>query len=180
MFLRFLNFSPRVTPILTANCFIIFMKITQIQPCILWKTTPVANPLHKPARTLKHSQTPQCPRFTHIPPYLSTCQRFHRPQTPHQYHANTMSTPRPHLTRSRSSQTQQNHKSWAKECTHSGQKQRNHTPIRSRTDETCPNRKSWTKEGAIRPPKPVSCTTETQTTYPFAHDWTTICPNRKS
>ena len=71
MFLRFLNFSPRVMPILTANCFIIFMKITQVQPCILWKTTPVANPLHKPAHTLKHSQTPQCPRFIHLPTFPS-------------------------------------------------------------------------------------------------------------
>ena len=58
-------------PILTANCFIIFMKITQVQPCILWKTTPVANPLHKPAHTLKHSQTPQCPRFIHLPTFPS-------------------------------------------------------------------------------------------------------------
>lgn len=71
MFLRFLNFSPRVMPILTANCFSIFMKITQVQPCILWKTTPVANPLHKPAHTLKHSQTPQCPRFIHLPTFPS-------------------------------------------------------------------------------------------------------------
>lgn len=71
MFLRFLNFSPRVMPILNANCFIVFMKITQVQPCILWKTTPVANPLHKPARTLKHSQTPQCPRFIHLPTFPS-------------------------------------------------------------------------------------------------------------
>ena len=71
MFLRFLNFSPRAMPILTANCFIIFMKITQVQPCILWKTTPVANPLHKPAHTLKHSQTPQCPRFIHLPTFPS-------------------------------------------------------------------------------------------------------------
>ena len=82
MFLRFLNFSPRVMPILTANRFIVFMKITQVQPCILWKTTPVANPLHKPARTLKHSQTPQCPRFIRAPPYPSTCQRFHTNITP--------------------------------------------------------------------------------------------------
>ena len=55
------------------------MKITQIQPCILWKTTPVANPLHKPAHTLKHPNA-------HV---SSTCQRFHRPQIPHQYHAST-------------------------------------------------------------------------------------------
>lgn len=95
MFLRFLNFSPRVMPILTANCFIVFMKITQVQPCIPWKTTPVANPLHKRARTLKHSQTPQCPRFIRAPPYPSTCQRFHRPQIPHQYHANTAPAPHP-------------------------------------------------------------------------------------
>ena len=47
------------------------MKITQVQPCILWKTTPVANPLHKPAHTLKHSQTPQCPRFIHLPTFPS-------------------------------------------------------------------------------------------------------------
>lgn len=155
MFLRFLNFSPRVMPILTANCFSVFMKITQVQPCILWKTTPVANPLHKPARTLKHSQTPQCPRFIRTPPYPSTCQRFHRPQIPHQYHANTMSTPRPHLTRSRSSQTQQNHKSWAKECTHSGRNHRNHTPIRSYPPKSNPNRKSCAKEGVSQPPKPT-------------------------
>ena len=58
MFLRFLNFSPRVMPILNANCFIVFMKITQVQPCILWKTTPVANPPYinprAPSNTLKH------------------------------------------------------------------------------------------------------------------------------
>ena len=83
-------------PILTANCFIVFMKITQVQPCILWKTTPVANPLHKPARTLKHSQTPQCPRFIRAPPYPSTCQRFHRPQIPHQYHTNITPISRQH------------------------------------------------------------------------------------
>lgn len=128
MFLRFLNFSPRVMPILTANCFIIFMKITQVQPCILWKTTPVANPLHKPARTLKHSQTPQCPCFIRAPPYPSTCQRFHRPQTPHQYHANTMSTPRPHLTRSRS-------RAKPSKITSHGQKS---APIAAKTTEITP------------------------------------------
>lgn len=82
MFLRFLNFSPRVMLILTANCFIVFMKITQIQPCILWKTTPVDNPLHKPARTLKHSQTPPMPTFhphTPLPIHLPT---FPSPSNP--------------------------------------------------------------------------------------------------
>ena len=99
MFLRFLNFSPRVMPILTANCFIIFMKITQIQPCILWKTTPVANPLHKPARTLKHSQTPQCPCFIRAPPlpiHLPTFPSSSNP-TPisRQHHVNTAPAPHP-------------------------------------------------------------------------------------
>lgn len=93
--------------ILTANCFIVFMKITQVQPCILWKTTPVDNPYinpRAPSNTLKHpnAHVSSAHPLTHPLANVSIVLKSHTNITP---------TPRQHLTRSQSGQTQQNRKS---------------------------------------------------------------------
>ena len=135
------------------------MKITQAQPCILWKTTPVANPLHKPAHTLKHSQTPPMPTF-HPLANVSIALKSH-----------TNITPTPCQHRARTSPAHDRAK--PSKITSHGQKS---APIAAKTNETTPpyaHERTELVQIANRTQKRASTTSETnETTPPYAHNRT--------